>query len=54
MTNLSKTHEAFLDAIVLRSFHTVHTMALDIVLRFLCDVSDTLIAEKWIEKVSNR
>ena len=27
-----KTHEASLDAIVLRSLHTFHTMALDLVL----------------------
>ena len=53
-TYLSKTHEAFLDAIVLRSLHTFHSMALDLVLRFLRDVSDTLMAEKGIEKVGKK
>ena len=51
MICLWKTHEASLDAIVLRS---LHTMALDLVLSFLCNVSDTLIAEKEIEQISKR
>ena len=54
MTCLSKTHEASLDAIVLRSLHTFHTMVLDLVLHFLCNVFDTLIAEKEIEQISKR
>ena len=54
MTRLSKTHEASLDAIVLQSLHTFRTMVLDLVLRFLCDVSDSLIADKGIEQISKR
>ena len=53
MTNLSKTHEASLDAIVLRSFHICHTMGLDLVLHFLRDGFDNLISEKEIEYISN-
>jgi hypothetical protein len=49
MTCLSKTHEASLDAIILRS---LYTMALDLVL--LCHGLDTLIAEKEIEQISKR
>jgi hypothetical protein len=50
MTCLSKkTHKAFLNAIILRS---LHTMALDLFL--LCDGLDTLIAEKEIEQISKR
>ena len=45
-TSWSKTHAASLDAIVLPSPCTFHTTALDLVLGFLCDVCDTLIAEK--------
>jgi hypothetical protein len=51
MTCLTKTHEASLDAIILPS---LHTMALDLVLCFLCDGLDTLIAEKEIEQISKR
>ena len=43
MICLWKTHEASLNAIVLQSLHTFHTMALDLVLGFLCNVSNTLI-----------
>jgi hypothetical protein len=49
MTCLSKTHKASLDAIILQSLQTT---VLDLVLRFLCDVFDTLIAEKEIEQIS--
>ncbi len=52
MACLTKTHEVYLDAIILPSLHTFHTMGLDLVLRFLCDVSDTLIADKEIDQVS--
>jgi hypothetical protein len=51
MTCLSKTHEASLNAIILQS---LHTMVLDLVLRFLCGGLDTLIAEKEIEQISKR
>jgi hypothetical protein len=51
MTCLSKTHKASIDAIVLQS---LHTMVLDLVLCFLCDGLDTLIAEKDIEQISKR
>jgi hypothetical protein len=51
MTCLSKTHEASLDAIILPS---LYTMVCDLVLRFLCDGLDTLIAEKEIEQISKR
>jgi hypothetical protein len=51
MTCLLETHEASLDAIILRS---LYTMVRDLVLRFLCDVFDTLIAEKEIEQISKR
>jgi hypothetical protein len=54
MTCLSKTHKASLDAIILQSLQTFHNMALDLVLRFLCDGLDTLIAEKEIEQISKR
>ena len=49
MTCLLETHEASLDAIILRS---LYTMVLDLVL--LCDGLDTLIAEKEIEQISKR
>jgi hypothetical protein len=50
---LSKTHKASLNAILLRSLQTT---VLDLVLRFLCNVFDTLIAEKQveIEQISKR
>jgi hypothetical protein len=51
MICLSKTHEASLDTIILPS---LYTMALDLVLRFLCNGLDTLIAEKEIEQISKR
>ena len=48
MTCLSKTHKASLDDIVLRNTY----LALDLILGFLCDVSDNLIADKGIEQVN--
>ena len=51
MTCLLETHEASLDAIILPS---LYTMVLDLVLCFLCDGLDTLIAEKEIEQISKR
>ena len=47
MTCLLNTHKASLDAIILQS---LHTMVLDLVLCFLCDGLDTLIAEKEMNK----
>ena len=49
MTCLSQTYKAALDAIVLQS---LHTMVLDLVLRFLCDVFDTLEKQIEIEQIS--
>jgi hypothetical protein len=51
MTCLLNTHKASLDAIILRS---LHTMVLDLVLCFLCNSLNTLIAEKEIEQISKR
>jgi hypothetical protein len=54
MTCLSKTHKASLDAIIPRILHTLHTMVLDLVLRFLCDVLDTLEKQIEIKQISKR
>jgi hypothetical protein len=54
MTCLLKTHKASLDAIVLGRLQTFHNMALDLVLRFLCDVFDTLEKQIEIEQISKR